>query len=159
MNDQPGPDDREPREPIGSVADEAAKLLGALSGWAQTQGEGLGQGFAQAAESAQEAMHSIDDHIATGSAECTWCPVCRAVHAVRELSPEVRTHLASATASMAQAIAAAMATFTPEPQSRREPHVERIDLDDAEPGESGPGESEPGDPGPGHADPDTPAGS
>jgi hypothetical protein len=27
-------------EPVGSVAEEAAKLIGALSGWAREQGEG-----------------------------------------------------------------------------------------------------------------------
>ena len=42
---------------IGSVAEEAAKLFGALSGWARE--------------------HGSEEHIATGAPECTYCPVCR----------------------------------------------------------------------------------
>ena len=71
------------REPVGSVAEEAAKLFGAFSGWAKEHGDGLSS-FAD----------DLHDHVATGSAECTWCPVCRTIAAVRQTSPEVRAHLA-----------------------------------------------------------------
>lgn len=122
----PGPDD------IGSVAEEAAKLFGALSGWAKDQGTDLGHGLADAAAGAAHAAHDVNEHIATGSAECTWCPVCRTVHLVRELSPEVRSHLASAGANLMQAAAALMATAAPD-QGRDAGNgedLEKIDLDD-----------------------------
>ena len=57
------------------------------------------------------------------------CPLCRTIHAVRRLSPEVTGHLASAAASLAQAAAAFMATAEPQSPARRT-DVEHIDLDD-----------------------------
>ncbi|MDN4163479.1 hypothetical protein [Nocardioides abyssi] len=115
---------------VGSVAEEAAKLFGALGDWAQDQGAGVG-GFAGFAAQAAAAARGAEEHLATGAPECTWCPVCRAVHAVRRTSPEVRAHLAAAASSLLQAAAEAMATAVPD--DRRPPEgaagVERIDLD------------------------------
>jgi hypothetical protein len=106
-------------EDVGSVAEEAAKLLGALSGWAKEHGEGVAS-FAD----------GVQDHVAagvsTGSAECTWCPVCRTVAAVRHTSPEVRAHLASAVSSLMLAVSGMMATHP----AASDPRVQRIDLDD-----------------------------
>ena len=63
------------------MAEEAAKLLGALRSWAvETLGE--------AADDPQE------------SATCGWCPVCQAVDRVQATSPEVREHLASGVTSL-----------------------------------------------------------
>ncbi|MGB0101044.1 MAG: hypothetical protein WBP61_12270 [Nocardioides sp.] len=99
---------------VGSVAEEAAKLLGALSGWAK------------------DAAHDVDDHFATGAAECTVCPICRTVHAVRELSPDVKTQLATAATSFLQAAASVLATTAaPDRGARDGDGVEHIDLDDA----------------------------
>jgi hypothetical protein len=96
---------------VGSVAEEAVKLLGALSGWAK------------------DAAGGVDQHLATGAAECTYCPVCRTVHAVRDLSPEVRTQLATAATTFLNAAAGFLATAgggrTSPPSG-----VEHIGLDD-----------------------------
>ena len=101
-------DGDDPREQVGSVGEEAAKLLGALGDWAKDVGE----------------------HVDTGAAECTWCPVCRTVHVIREASPEVRTHLATAAASLMQAAAGILAAASQgSPGGRQDPSVERIDLD------------------------------
>ena len=75
-------------------------------------------------------MHEINEHIATGSAECTYCPICRTVHALRDTSPEVRAHLVTAASSFLQAAAALLATQVPKDGSARAGGVERIDLDD-----------------------------
>jgi hypothetical protein len=115
-------------EPVGSVAEEAAKLFGALSGWAREHGEGVG---AMAESMAGGMAGELHDHLATGSPECGWCPVCRTVAAVRHTSPEVRAHLASAASSLMMAVSGMMATRPP----TRDSAVERIDLDDA--GEAG----------------------
>ena len=96
--DDPG----QPDEQVGSVSEEAVKLFGALSGWARDQGAdpgadlpgGLGHGLSGLADQAARAAREVDEHLATGDAECTWCPICRTVHAVRRTSPEVRAHLA-----------------------------------------------------------------
>lgn len=117
-----GPDD------VGSVTEEAAKLFGALSGWARDHGDDLSDSLGDLAGHATEAMRGVDEHLATGAPECQWCPVCRTVHAIREVSPEVREHLASAAASLMQAAAGVLAA-TQQHESARQPGVEHIDLD------------------------------
>ena len=108
-------DDRE----VGSVAEEAAKLLGALSGWAREHGDGV-------SAMADTFLDDGHEHIATGAPECAWCPVCRTVAAIRQTSPEVRAHLASAASSLMLAVSGMMATQP----GGRDATVERIDLED-----------------------------
>lgn len=115
---------------VGSLAEEATKLFGALNGWARDQGDGLGDSVSGLTGHAVSAAHDLNDHLATGSAECTVCPVCRTVHAVRQLSPEVKAHLTSAAASLVHAAAGILATAAPASSSHRG-GVEHIDLDDA----------------------------
>ncbi|MCW2766917.1 MAG: hypothetical protein JWO11_2876 [Nocardioides sp.] len=118
-----------PEDRIGSVAAEAVKLFGALSEWARDQGSDVGEGLAGLADQAAQATKGVNEHLATGSAECTYCPVCRTVHAVRQASPEVRAHLATAASSLLQAAAGALATAVPADAGGRTGSVERIDLD------------------------------
>jgi hypothetical protein len=132
--DDPG----HPEEQVGSISEEAAKLLGALAGWAgeqEAEATGLGgpatPGLSGLAARAARAVREADQHLATGDAECTWCPICRTVHAVRRTSPEVRAHLATAASSLLQAAAGLLATAVP-PEARADGRghgVERIDLD------------------------------
>lgn len=122
----------EPPEGVGSVGEEAAKLLGALSDWAREQGSEMGESLSGLASHAAASLHDINEHLATGSAECTYCPICRTVHAVRQTSPEVRAHLAQAASSFLQAAAGLMATIPQQPGAERPSGVERIDLDDPE---------------------------
>lgn len=128
-------------ESVGSVSEEALKLVGALSDWAREHGSDLGSGLA---DHAAGAAHGLDEHLATGAPECTWCPVCRAVHAVRQTSPEVRAHLAVAASSLLQAAAGLLATAVPDQTRERTAGVEHIDLDeDARDGaEDGAGEDD-----------------
>ena len=102
--DREGPD-------VGSVADEAVKLLGALSDWAK------------------DATHDVESHLATGATECTYCPICRTVHAVRGLSPEVKTQLATAATSLLTVAAGMLATHATPDRGGRD-GVQHIDLDD-----------------------------
>ncbi|RYB95524.1 hypothetical protein EUA93_14940 [Nocardioides oleivorans] len=134
----PGADPR-----VGSLGDEAAKLFGVLSGWAREQAGEAGDGLSGLAAHAGAAVRDLDEHLATGSTECSVCPVCRTVHAVRQLSPEVKAHLSSAVTSLAQAAAAILAT----PDPRRDPSsdVERIDLDDDDGPEDAASSDWPGD--------------
>ena len=64
------------------MAEEAARLLGALQTWA---GETLGR--------TAESGHGE-------GATCEWCPVCQALDRVRATSPEVREHLATGVTSL-----------------------------------------------------------
>lgn len=128
-----GDDAAEVGAEVGTVGEEAAKLFGALSEWARDQGgvgQGVGQGVGGLATHAAAGLAEINDHVATGSAECTYCPVCRTVHAIRSTSPEVRTHLTSAAASLLQAASGLLATGVPPDAAARRTSVERIDLDD-----------------------------
>lgn len=115
-------------DPIGSVSEEAAKLLGALTGWAREQGTGMGHSVSDTTAHAAAAAHTFNEHFATGSADCLYCPVCRVVHYVRTTSPEVKTHLAIAASSLLQAASALMETQVP--SATPESAVEKIDVGD-----------------------------
>jgi hypothetical protein len=119
--------DAEPHD-VGSLGEEATKLLGALSGWAREHAAEAGDGLSGLASHATASARDLDDHLATGAAECTVCPVCRTISAVRQVSPEVTAHLSAAVSSLAQAAAALMATVPqPGPGST---DVEHIDVTD-----------------------------
>ncbi len=115
-------------EVVGTVAEEAAKLLGALSGWARENGDGWYDGLQDGVSSIADELH---EHVSTGTPECAWCPVCRTVAAVRQASPEVKAHLSTAASSLMLAISGLLATRPPARDARRGGSgVERIRLDD-----------------------------
>ena len=126
------PGDPTGEEHVGSVAEEALKLFGALSDWARDHGSELGQGLTGFVEHAAASAREVDEHLATGAPECTYCPICRAVHVVRQTSPEVRAHLAVAASSLLQAAAGLLATAVPDDARARDGGVEHIDLDDTD---------------------------
>jgi hypothetical protein len=72
-------------EPVGSLAEEAAKLVSALSSMQPG-------GHADEGDS-----HDAHDPLAP---ECRYCPLCALARAARSLTPEVREHLASAAGSL-----------------------------------------------------------
>lgn len=119
-------------EAVGSVAEEAMKLFGALSDWVKEQGDDVGGGVAGMAAGAAQLLGEVNEHVATGTEECRYCPVCRAVHTVRELSPEVKAHLAVAGSNLMQAAAALLATAVPDDGRAGRPAdgVEHIPVDD-----------------------------
>jgi len=125
----PGPGDAG-HEPVGSVGEEAAKLLGALSEWARDQGSEYAGSASSAAGSFAHAVKDVNEHIATGSQDCRYCPVCQVIHVVRQTSPEVRAHLTVAASSLMHAAAGLLTTHT-SGQASSSP-VEKIDLDDAD---------------------------
>jgi hypothetical protein len=97
-------------DPVGSVGDEAAKLLGALADWASDH------------------AREVNEHLATGDAECLYCPICRTVHAIRAASPEVKAQLAGAASTFLEAAAGLLsAAGQADPSASR---VQHIDLDD-----------------------------
>ncbi|MCW2758559.1 MAG: hypothetical protein JWO46_2305 [Nocardioidaceae bacterium] len=120
---------------VGSVGEEAAKLFGVLADWARTQ-TGPDQPTTQAPPSdpdretqgLADALRNLNGHVA--GEDCRFCPVCQVIHAVRETSPEVKTHLAVAAGSLMQAVAGLLSTTVPKPGSQG---VEKIDLSDDAP--------------------------
>ena len=113
-------------EAVGSLGEEAAKLLGALSEWARDQGHDYTGSASGAAGAFNQALHDVNEHVATGSADCRYCPVCQVIHVVRQTSPEVRANLALAATSLMNAAAGLLATRT---DNHPRPGVEKIDLD------------------------------
>ncbi|HWU32580.1 MAG TPA: hypothetical protein VN108_06885 [Marmoricola sp.] len=128
------------RPPVGTLAEEATQLFAVIAGMAKEQTAQYASGADSVTSSAAAAVKSINEHIATGDAECTYCPVCRVVHAARSASPEVKAHLSTALLSLAQAAASLMAPPTPEPTKPAESdedvaapadgHLHKINFDD-----------------------------
>ena len=129
MSDHAGAD------PVGTLGEEATKLLNALQDWARDSGSEYAEAGAAAAAGAASGAHRINEHLATGGEDCRYCPLCRVISAVRGTSPEVRAHLASAAASLISAAAGVLATQVPEqradadPERGREAPVQKIYLD------------------------------
>ena len=120
----------EKKEPVGSVAEEAAKLLAALQGWAKDTGGDYADAAATAAAGAAEKLHEVNEHIAHGE-DCRYCPVCQVISAVRSTSPEVRQHLSTAASSLLQAASGLLETYGASSPARQDPSgVEKIDLSD-----------------------------
>lgn len=116
------------REDVGSLAEEAARLLEALSG--------LARGHTDQPSADDGDAPGIADRGGERSCVCGWCPLCRGVDVLRAASPEVRTHLVAAGASLLHAAAGLLAAASGPPGAspgaarRRGPGVERIDVDD-----------------------------
>jgi hypothetical protein len=115
---------------IGSVGEEAMKLLGAFADLAKQHTGDAAGGLGNLAGQAASMAHEVGEHIATDAVECKYCPVCRVVHAVRQTSPEVKAHLMVAASSLLQAAASLMET--PPENGTRTSEVQRIDLDEPE---------------------------
>jgi len=77
-----------PKEPVGTVAEEAAKLFAVLQAAADTHG---GEHAAPAEEPAEPHEHK-------SGPDCVWCPVCQLINKVRNTSPETIEQLSTAAA-------------------------------------------------------------
>ena len=115
--------------PVGSLGEEAAKLLEALKSWADKAGVAADAGAGAASESVSGAgiLADINEHIATGGQSCRYCPVCQLISLARATSPEVRHHLGASASSLLQATSALLTTWTPDDR-RSEAGVEHINL-------------------------------
>jgi hypothetical protein len=98
----------------GSVGEEAAKLADALSQW-------IGAEWVRGAAGGELPL-------ATGSEECTLCPLCQALSLVRRARPETFAHLADATTSFLAAVRTVVETH--DHGNGPGSGVERIDLDE-----------------------------
>ncbi len=96
-------------QPVGSAAEEAARLFQAAEEWVRTRAGG----------------HL--DGLATGAPECTVCPVCQGIAAVRGVRPETVEHLLDAAASFVAALRTTVSSAS-EPEPGRRPDVQHIDV-------------------------------
>jgi hypothetical protein len=105
-----------PPEPVGTLVEEAAKLLAALQ---LRVGDPTGERGEGDDPGQPGGQHAYDP------AECEWCPVCRLVRTARATSPEVRAHLSQAVVSLALAVKGLL----DDPMTARsETPLEKIDL-------------------------------
>lgn len=107
----PADDNADPaggRGPVGSVAEEAAKLFAILQQtgatgsqfWRDPEGTAEPGGTADSGgeqEAPAEEAHA-DAH--RSGPECQWCPICQLVSKVRTARPETVEHLAAAAAGV-----------------------------------------------------------
>jgi hypothetical protein len=115
-------------EPVGTVAEEAAKLFAAVSDWAISSGSN-GTGT-NGAGGAGLGGHEHAD-LADGSPECRFCPWCQLLRHARVATPEVREQVTSAATSFALAIRGVLDNLEctgSHNRSSRDPSVEKIDL-------------------------------
>ncbi|NUR87186.1 MAG: hypothetical protein HOY71_24145 [Nonomuraea sp.] len=127
--------DRNDRDPIGTVADEARKLFDSIQGAATRQvGKQVFNSFTGGGgrkdrdvweEAVSEPEH--DEYI------CRACPVCRAIAAQRESGSDITGHLVNAGGELFAAVRGAFdALSKPAPRRPREDdardNVEHIDL-------------------------------
>lgn len=80
-------------------AAEAVRLFQAVQDWAKRSSLG---------DLSAHLTGDLEGGFATGSEECTLCPVCQLVGAVREHHPEVAEHLTDAVVSLAAAVRSAL---------------------------------------------------
>jgi hypothetical protein len=95
----------EPWDETGSAREEAERLVAAALAAASVAARGLVRnvnplsGVADAAE--RLLAGGSGGHVATGSPECCVCPMCRAIAAVRDPSPQLAVKLATGAAGLA----------------------------------------------------------
>jgi hypothetical protein len=104
----------EPEPDFGSAREEAERLVAAALAAASVAARGLVRaanplsGVADAAE--RLLAGGGPGHVATGSPECCVCPLCRAIAAVRDPSPQLALKLATGAADLASNMTDALRT-------------------------------------------------
>lgn len=101
------------RQAPGPLADEAARLVEALSEWARGH--------------AGELPSAVSSHVG-GSVECKLCPFCQALSLLRQARPETFVHLLEASTALTAALRSVVEGIGD--AHRQQSGVERIDLDD-----------------------------
>ncbi|TCC33412.1 hypothetical protein [Kribbella sindirgiensis] len=113
------------KEPIGSVAEEAAKLFAVL------------QNAAHDAPPAEEtAAHQTVDEPADEhklGPDCVWCPVCQLIHRVRSTSPETIEQLSTAAAHVLGSVRSLLEAAADAARQTREDAASRSSRPEEEP--------------------------
>jgi len=111
-------------QPVGSAAEEAARLFAAAEEWLRTRTGGP--------------LDADGPH----GAECAVCPLCQGIAAVRAVRPETVEHLLDATASVVAALRSTVATAGDGAAAPRRPGVQRIPVQDSDVRDDGRGEGD-----------------
>jgi hypothetical protein len=119
----------------GPLAEEAARLVAALSAWAAGGRSGDGSGDAGDTSGPRDApaggawphLQEGLSGFADGSAACRVCPLCQALALFRQAKPETFAHLLDASTAITAALRSVVDQH--EAGRSRASGVERIDLD------------------------------
>ena len=95
--------DRQSGPPVGSFAEESARLLLAFREWASRGQEAANSFAAQGDSSSREGGSHESEH----GPECAFCPICQGLSMLRGAKPEVAEHLVEALSSLAAAVCTA----------------------------------------------------
>ena len=112
------------KEPVGSVAEEAAKLFAVL------------QNAASAAPPAAESAAGDDpehEHEHKLGPDCVWCPVCQLIHRVRNTSPETVEQLSTAAAHVLGSLRSLLEAAADAARQAREDAASRSSAAEEEP--------------------------
>jgi hypothetical protein len=114
---------REPRDDVGSLAEEAARLAAAFQDWAH--------------ERAHERAHGLAEHdIADGSAACRLCPLCRLIAVLRQLEPQTVDQIGAQVQDLVRSLRTLLDVLANQPAGRhdgtsqRGGGVQKIELSD-----------------------------
>ncbi len=125
------------KEPIGSVAEEAAKLFAVLQHAAADP-----RGTTSADAAAEDAVPE-DDGVRADSAhehklgpDCQWCPVCQLINKVRNASPETIEQLSTAAAHVLGSVRSLLEAAAEAARQAREDAASRADHDEEKPSRS-----------------------
>ncbi|WP_345530575.1 hypothetical protein, partial [Actinoplanes utahensis] len=112
----------------GTAREEAERLVAALLARASAGGHSSGDGFGHLGDSVMGLLASAGAAAgswSTGSAECCVCPVCKAIAAVRDPSPETAERLAGSVGDIAAGVAGLMRAFATLSGERPRPSTPR----------------------------------
>ena len=109
------------KEPIGSVAEEAAKLFAVLQQAATDPG-----GTTHAEQPAEADEHKLGP-------DCVWCPVCQLINKVRNTSPETIEQLSTAAAHVLGSVRSLLEAAADAARQTREDAASRSSPPDEEP--------------------------
>jgi hypothetical protein len=105
------------------MAEEAAKLFGAVEGWLHSARGGGAAGDTGGDEDGEEVAAS------SLGPDCRVCPICQVIHVVRGARPELLEHLAEAATHLAQALRMGIESSEHRWTARRpDAGVEHIDI-------------------------------
>ena len=123
------------KEPIGTVAEEAAKLFAVLQQAADTREHTTTKptrehGTAEAAEHARDDVPGAEHKLGP---DCVWCPVCQLIHKVRNTSPETIEQLSSAAAHVLGSVRSLLEAAAEAARQTREDAASRSSQPNEEP--------------------------
>src|SRR4051812_46249384 len=75
-----------------------------------------------------QATREPEPGIATGAAECRYCPICRTIAAARTSGPDVVDHVADAGLALMAAFRETLAAYERTRPPRRGTHGEHVDI-------------------------------